>query len=274
MNQATHSNPHRAKRKVPKRSVPPFLLKAMRRMVKNRLKKVGGSLPLAAPGFVLRVRIYLDHQNFYYNIAERYGYRLIDLIRLFEKVLQEHYRKQYLDIKVKVEKLIVFGAHLSGKSGNDQTDYFCALAEHSKGRIEFEFGKVERSHKSGRLVGEKSDGKGHLFVSREEKNSDTNLVGEAIFDMLTFVLGLDCNYHLRCVVSNDGDMKKALEIMRRIGFWGAVLAPLTDWSSTPVAESLEDQVLQKNLVRSIRLDQIEASLLPPRFGEYRCPEGW
>ena len=257
-----------------KRSISPALLQALRKAVKRRLRKSIGRVLLHDSNFVLRVRVLLDHQNFYYNICKHYGYKWIDLVKLFERVLQDHYRKRYPLIRVRVEKLIVFGAILSGEDGENQAVYFAALSEKYRQRIDFELGKVETPTKLARLAGDKGAGFDMPVEIREEKNSDTNLVGEAVYDTHTFQLGLDTNYHLRCVVSNDGDMKKALEVMNRLGLWGAVLAPLTDWSKTVVSSSLEEQVSQKDIVRSITKQQVRNCLLPVKVGKYQCPVDW
>ena len=250
----------------------------MRAMKQRSRRSDNNALAKYSPILVLEVRVYLDHQNFYYNVSRVYKREWIDLVALYECVLQDHFQRQHplLQVRVNVEKLFVYAAKLKGEDGANQEIYFNALKEYSGGRAEFEYGQVVEKEKRGYLTGKDADGQNREFKTREEKQTNLNMgidITEAAVS--NFYSASRRTYDLVCVSTNDGDFRKVFVMLMRHKQRYCLVSPRKEQGKgQPVAKVLKELVRKENRIPHITQKQIEMSLLPTLVEKHRCPKNW
>ena len=152
----------------------------------------------------MRTFVYVDGFNLYYGALKDSSWKWLDLLALFEKVLQPHH--DILAIKY-------FTARVSGTSGDpskpQRQDVYLRALRHYRPRVEIYFGHF-LSHKVWAPLAQPLGSQRMAEVIRtEEKGSDVNLAVHLLND------GWMNAYDCAVVVSNDSDIAEAMRLVRQ-----------------------------------------------------------
>ena len=219
----------------------------------------------------VRVRCYLDHQNFFYNTVLPYGVRWLDLVKMLQAILQHHYPF----LKIEMEKVFVFGTSLSGKANDHQSIYFNALKEHSKERIEIILGDTSPTTMRWSLTNDKGVDEGAVSIRmRREKHTDVNIACAIVEDAYKHLSVGHCDFEVCCLISNDRDLTRPLEIKRELGQRVILVTPRRRGVSDPASKSLRRLVEKADRIPSIEREHLVNSRLPAKIGKFTCPPDW
>ncbi len=182
--------------------------------------------PLLFWGTHLRTYIYIDGFNFYYGAVKDTPYKWLDFKLLFTRLLKPHH--QILSIKY-------FTARVSGKLDPDQPirqkTFLRALEKHIP-ELSVYYGQFNSHPKALPLAQPIKTASGKTLkyahvIKTEEKGSDVNLAVQLLNDAW-----LD-RYDCAIIVSNDGDLRESLRIVRE-GL-NKNIGLLTPWRYSPLA---------------------------------------
>jgi uncharacterized LabA/DUF88 family protein len=162
----------------------------------------------------LNARVYIDGFNFYFGVFKNPDrpvpvpplHKWCNLVELGERLAQG----------VPVDWVGYFTAPITNRSGKQrrQRRYISALRTLDK--LEIVNGVYRPREKSGP---EKGTGIHRTILTYEEKGSDVNLAVRLVAD------GYENRYDRAIVLSNDGDLKDAVRIVRAIGKHVTVISP-------------------------------------------------
>jgi hypothetical protein len=147
--------------------------------------------------------VYIDGFNLYYGSLKGTGHKWLDLCAYFERTLPAGHT---------LEKIKYFTARVSPVPGKwdaprRQDVYLRALRAHSKDRIEV----IEGHFLTKNVKAPRTAPPHHLVevIRAEEKGSDVNIAVEMINDCW------QGNFECAALVSNDGDLERALRIVKQ-----------------------------------------------------------
>jgi uncharacterized LabA/DUF88 family protein len=154
-------------------------------------------------GAALRTIVYVDGFNLYYGCIKGTAYKWLDLCELFRTTLPAGYQ---------LEKVKYFTARVSALPNdplapNRQNAYLRALRAHCKQRIQ-----IHEGHFSVKKLWMPQANNPAQFVEvirSEEKGSDVNLAVQLVND------SWEDAFDAAAVVSNDGDLERALQICKQ-----------------------------------------------------------
>ena len=152
----------------------------------------------------MRTTVYVDGFNLYYGALRGTPWRWLDLLALFERVLQPHH--EILTIKY-------FTARVSSTPGDPskpqrQDVYFRAL-QHFRPEVEIYFGHFLSHRVWAPLANPHGDQRMAEVIKTEEKGSDVNLAVHLLND------GWMDAYDCAVVVTNDSDIAEAMCLTRQ-----------------------------------------------------------
>ncbi|MCX5652820.1 MAG: NYN domain-containing protein [Planctomycetota bacterium] len=205
--------------------------------------------------------VYIDGFNFYYGAARPHGIRWVDLRRMSQRILGPRHA---------VEQVYLYTAPLHDRVSDGRAawrhDLFLRAVQ-AQGGVEIVLG----THVVGqrRLPLLLPDGRAGALVTvlqTTEKGTDVNLAVDLVHHVL-------CRrWSAAAVVSNDGDLARAVRIARTEGGVPiGVINPHQGRQSRHLAE-------QASFMKTIRRSDLAKSRLPNRLqdasGAIEKPEGW
>ena len=233
----------------------------------------------------LKLSFFVDFNNYDLNVSRVYNTPWTDLVSLFGEVVQQHYQKIDPALKVDADKVFVYAAPLFPRNGDDserrrQKNYFSALKTHHPDKVEMIWGRYAEVIKRGRVILQRKGrrvqklGKVVEILTFEEKETDPNIVADIVDYAHNLVKnGSEAN-HAVCLVSNDGDMARALVKLRELSVRSVFLPPRSEGSYTPIARALRKKVEPDDLIPFIRKTQVTECSLPDMVGKFSCPLEW
>ena len=151
----------------------------------------------------MRTFVYVDGFNLYYGALRGTSYKWLDLVALFEKILQP----RHAILKVKYFTARVSGTQADQSKPQRQDVYFRAL-QRFRPEVEIHFGHFLR-HNVRAPLAQPAEGRRTVEVIRtEEKGSDVNLAVHLLND------GWLDAYDCAVVASNDSDIAEAMRLVR------------------------------------------------------------
>ncbi len=208
---------------------------------------------------MMRTFVYVDGFNLYYGALKGTPWKWLDLVALFNIVLQQHHD---------ILKVKYFTARVSGtptdQSQPRRQDVYLRALQHIRPEVEVYFGHFLR-HTVRMPLAQPMAGRHTAEVIRtEEKGSDVNLAVHLLND--SWLDDYDCGV----VVSNDSDVAEAMRLVReqhskRIGL------------VTPGARRPSQQLKKHaDFVRHIRANGLRHSQLPDAIPgtNIQKPETW
>lgn len=152
----------------------------------------------------MRVKVYVDGFNLYYGLRGESGRRWLDLSALFARVLPD-------DEVVGIEYFTALVKPEPGDPGKRDRQRLYVRALQTIPHLEVHYGLFLRKKKTRPLVAPAPDEEPiRRFKDWEEKGSDVNLASRLLVD------GFTGEYEAAAVVSNDGDLKMPVEIVREV----------------------------------------------------------
>ena len=193
----------------------------------------------------MRTVVYVDGFNLYYGALKRTSWKWLDLVALFEKVLQPRHR--ILAIKY-------FTARVSGTINDpakpQRQDVYLRALQQYRPVVEVFLGHF-LSHKVRAHLVQPLGGRHTVEVVRtEEKGSDVNLAVHLLND--AWLDAYDC----AVVVSNDSDIAEAMRLVKL--HRGKRIGLITPGRSRPSRQLMA----HTDFSRSIRDNALERSQLP------------
>lgn len=158
---------------------------------------------LLFPGMTLRTIVYVDGFNLYYGSLKGTPYKWLDLAEYFRKTLP----KECTLVKVKYFTAKVSPLPNDLDAPKRQDVYLRALRAHSGAAMEIIEGHFLIKNKRAPLRADPT--RIVEIIQAEEKGSDVNLAVELVND--AWLNAFDC----AAVVSNDGDLARALKIAKQ-----------------------------------------------------------
>ena len=151
----------------------------------------------------MRTFVYVDGFNLYYGALKGTSWKWLDLVVLFEKVLQQHH--DILAIKY-------FTARVSGtpadRSKPQRQDVYLHALAHYRPQVELHFGHFLSHRVRVPLARPVRSRRTAEVIRTEEKGSDVNLAVHLLND------GWLDAYDCAVVVSNDSDIAEAMRLVR------------------------------------------------------------
>ena len=211
----------------------------------------------------MRTIAYVDGFNLYYGCLKGSRWKWLDLVALFERVLQPHHE---------IAAVKYFTARASGSPGisgdtstQQRQDVYLRALQHFRPEVEVHFGHF-MSHRVRMPMADPVTGGGRTVevVKTEEKGSDVNLAVHLLNDCW---LNL---YDCAVVLSNDSDLAEAMRLVKQ--HQGKRIGLLTPGNRRPSRQLLG----HADFSRRIRTDGLRGSLLPdPIPGtNIRKPSSW
>ena len=152
----------------------------------------------------MRTYIYVDGFNLYYGALKGTSWKWLDLVALFEKVLQPHH--EILTIKY-------FTARVSGTPGDQskpqRQDVYLRALRRYRPQVEVYFGHFLSHSVRAPLVRPVGRRRMVEVIKTEEKGSDVNLAVQLLND------GWLDAYDCAIVATNDSDIAEAMRIVRQ-----------------------------------------------------------
>ena len=152
----------------------------------------------------MRTFVYVDGFNLYYGALKGSPFKWLDLVSLFEKVLQP--RHDILKVKY-------FTARVSGTptdpSKPQRQDVYLRGLQHYRPEVEVYFGHFLSHRVRAPLAQAVGDRRTVEIIRTEEKGSDVNLAVHLLND------GWLDAYDCPVVVSNDSDIAEAMRLVRQ-----------------------------------------------------------
>lgn len=207
----------------------------------------------------MRTVVYVDGFNLYYGALKDTRWKWLDLVALFEEVLQPHH--QILAVKY-------FTARVSDTARDpaksQRQDVYLRALRHYRPEVEVYFGHFLTNRTRMPLVRPIGGRRTVEVIKTEEKGSDVNLAVHLLND--AWLGAYDC----AVVVSNDSDVAEAMRLVKeyhnkRLG----LLTPGTRQSSKQLRTNAD-------FTRRIRQTALQRSQLPdPIPGtNIRKPRNW
>ncbi|MDE0006174.1 MAG: NYN domain-containing protein [Rhodospirillaceae bacterium] len=196
----------------------------------------------------MRTFVYVDGFNLYYGALKGTPFRWLDLVSLFEKVLQPHH--DILTVKY-------FTARVSGTPADPWTpqrqDVYLRALQHFRREVDVYYGHF-LSHTVNAPLAQPIGGRLTAEVIRtEEKGSDVNLAVQLLND------GWLDAYDCAVVVSNDSDIAEAMRLVRELdGKRIGLVTPGTRRASRQLTK-------YAHFSRNIRSNVLQRSQLPHRI---------
>ena len=194
---------------------------------------------------LMRTFVYVDGFNLYYGALKGTSWKWLDLVALFEKVLQQHHD---------ILKVKYFTARLSGTSADQskpqRQDIYLRALQRFRPEVEVYFGHFLRHRVRALLAQPMGDRHTVEVIRTEEKGSDVNLAVHLLND--GWLGAYDCGV----VVSNDSDVAEAMRLVREQH--GKRIGLVTPGTGRP------SQQLKKHadFARHIRTNGLRHSQLP------------
>lgn len=212
----------------------------------------------------LRTIVYVDGFNLYYGCLKDTAERWLDVGALCARLLSSD--SEIVGIKY-------FTARVKGRPGNPhagqrQQTYFRALA--TVPNLTIHYGHFITRPATRRCVKDRRGKPAFVEVwETEEKGSDVNLATHLLID------GWRARYDLAVVISNDGDLKEPVEMVR--AEFKAPVGVLNPHSNRSYA--LSPKMLPRgSFYKPIRRGALSASQFPPQVpdakGIVHKPRGW
>ena len=207
----------------------------------------------------MRTFIYVDGFNLYYGALKGTAWKWLDLVALFEKVLQPHH--EIIAIKY-------FTARVSGtpvdQSKPQRQDVYLRALRHYRPQVEVYFGHFLSHPVRAPLVRPVGRRRMVDVIRTEEKGSDVNLAVQLLND------GWLDSYDCAIVVTNDSDIAEAMRIVRQ--HHGKRIGLVTPGTGRPSRQLMA----HANFSRHVRPNALRRSQLPdPIPGtNIRKPERW
>ena len=207
----------------------------------------------------MRTFVYVDGFNLYYGALKGTPFKWLDLVSLFEKVLQP--RHDILKVKY-------FTARVSGtpadQSKPQRQDVYLRALRHYRPEVEVYFGHFLSHPVRAPLLHPVGNQRTVEVVRTEEKGSDVNLAVHLLND--GWLDACDC----AVVVSNDSDIAEAMRLVRL--HHGKRIGLVTPGTGRP------SQQLKKHadFSRNLRPNALQRSQLPDRIPgtSIRKPARW
>ena len=147
--------------------------------------------------------VYIDGFNLYYGSLKNSRYKWLDLKKLITNLLQEHHD---------IQKIKYYTARVSGRTDPNQPirqqTYIRALKSYIE-EFEVHYDHFLTQSVSAKLVQPISGIEYAEIWKTEEKGSDVNLAVHLLND------AWEDNYDCAVVVSNDGDLSEAINLVRK-----------------------------------------------------------
>lgn len=214
---------------------------------------------LAFLGVHLRTVVYIDGFNLYYRALKGTPYKWLDLLSLFQKVLQPHHET----VKIKY-----FTARVSGTQGDpsqpQRQDAYLRALQHYRPEVEVFFGHFLSHTIRAPLANPGKGPKTVEIIKTEEKGSDVNLSVHLLND--SWLQAYEC----AIVVSNDSDIAEAMRLVREQN--GKKIGLVTPGNSHPSRQLLA----HADFARHIRPTALQQSQLPEQIPgtNLRKPAAW
>ena len=207
----------------------------------------------------MRTFLYVDGFNLYYGALKGTSWKWLDLVALFERVLQHHHE---------ILKVKYFTARVSGttvdQSKPQRQDIYLRALQHFRPEVEMYFGHFLRHRVRAPLARQMGERRTVEVIRTEEKGSDVNLAVHLVND--GWLDAYDCGV----VVSNDSDLAEAMRLVREQH--GKRIGLVTPGTGRP------SQQLRKHadFVRHIRTNGLQHSQLPDPIpgSNIRKPGKW
>ena len=207
----------------------------------------------------MRTIVYVDGFNLYYGALKGSSWKWLDLVALFEKVLQPHH--EILAIKY-------FAARVSGTTSDPskpqrQDIYFRALRRF-RPQVEIYFGHFLSHTVRAPLAEPIGNLRTAQVIRTEEKGSDVNLAVHLLND--SWLDAYDC----AIVVTNDSDIAEAMRLVRLHG--GKRVGLVTPGTGRPSRQLM----MHADFSRHIRPNALQRSQLPDSIPgtNIRKPASW
>jgi len=207
----------------------------------------------------MRTFVYVDGFNLYYGALKGSSWKWLDLVALFDNLLQPHHR---------IVTVKYFTARVSGTSADQskpqRQDLYLRALQRYRSEVEVYFGHFLSHRIQAPLVNSVGSRRTAEVIRTEEKGSDVNLAVHLLND------GWLGAYDCAVVVTNDSDIAEAMRLVRlqhskRIGL------------VTPGARRPSRQLMEHaHFSRRIRSSALERSQLPDRIPNTRIrrPAVW
>ena len=214
----------------------------------------------------VKVRVYVDHLNFFWRVSRHYGKYWVD----FESMLLELIKTKIPNAEI--ECLIIFTAmFLDEELAKKQELYFNVLRRVSK-KIRIVKGYHKRLDNPGILIKERKVTNEWVRVQQiEEKQTDGNIVGTMVEDAYIASEQFD----VAVLVSNDTDLAIALEIRNKLKLKTLLITPQPEASKyyklKRIPRELRIHVMAANRIEYIPKLSLINNPLPERTGNLVNP---
>ena len=207
----------------------------------------------------MRTFVYVDGFNLYYGAVKGSSWKWLDLVALFENVLQPHH--DILAIKYFTAR--VSGTVVDPSKPQRQDVYLRALRQY-RPQIEVYFGHFLTHAVRAPLAHPVGNRRTAEVIRTEEKGSDVNLAVHLLND------GWLDAYDCAVVVTNDSDIAEAMHLVRQ--HHGKRIGLMTPGNVKPSRQLM----VHADFTRHIRPNALERSQLPdPIPGtNIRKPASW
>lgn len=207
----------------------------------------------------MRTFVYVDGFNLYYGALKGSSWKWLDLVALFENMLQPHHR---------IVTVKYFTARVSGTSADQskpqRQDLYLRALQRYRAEVEVYFGHFLSHRVHAPLVNPVGRRRTAEVIRTEEKGSDVNLAVHVLND------GWLDAYDCAVVVTNDSDVAEGMRLVREQHSKHIGLV-------TPGARRPSRQLMaHAHFSMSIRSGALERSQLPDRIPNTRIrkPPSW
>jgi uncharacterized LabA/DUF88 family protein len=206
----------------------------------------------------LRTIVYIDAFNLYYGVLKKTPYKWLDIDSMVKKILKKN----------EIVSLKYFTAPVKGDKKNPnrlkhQKNYISALKTHLPNFECIQGYFIEKKVKAKNLNPPPSQ---VTVALREEKGTDVNIAVEIVKD--SYTQDFDCVL----LISNDGDLARALSIAKETGKKVVVIVPRIKNSGNFTAQSYKK--FTDNIFPFIDEKILKNSILPKTIGQFTCPTHW
>ena len=205
--------------------------------------------------------VYIDGFNFYYGAARPHGIRWVDLWRMAQRILGPRHA---------VEQVYLYTAPLHDRVSDGRAAWRHEMflrALHARGGIEIVLGTHAVGHRRlPLLLPNGSAGPLVTVLQTTEKGTDVNLAVDLVHHALSR------RWKAAAVVSNDGDLARAIRIAR---FEGQIPVGIVNPHDGRQSRHLAREA---SFMKTIRRSDLSQSLLPDRLidanGVINRPAEW
>lgn len=195
----------------------------------------------------MRTIVYVDGFNLYYGCLKNSNFKWLNLIKLFENVLQNN----HAIVKIKYFTARIKATPNDPSAPQRQQTYIRAMETHVP-EVEILFGHFLRNKV--RMANANPPPNTVEVYKTEEKGSDVNLAVHLLNDAW-----LD-NYECAVVVSNDSDMAESMRLVR--SYHPNKVIGLVTPSTNPANRTSQQLKKHAHFTRTIRKGALAASQLP------------